>query len=538
MLQTGTVHRAAIFAAIVGLTLLGFFQFPGHTYLHSDTQIYVPMLERLLNPALYANDFVTRDPHLQYTLYDEAAVVLRRLGLEFQTALVMQQLLFRALGVYGVYLLALALRLTPRASLVVAAFFSLGTLVSGPAILTVEYEPVPRGFAAGLLLLAVGWGALGRLNVAGVAASVAFLYHPPAAIPVLIVLCGIAIFKRRWDALIAPLAAIAILILFANLQPGVVDRQSFLSRLDPGIAELQRFRAAYNWISLWTWQQRAQYGLLWMAGMGALWRIRRDVPPAAWPLLAGLPLIGLLSMPLSYLLLDVERFAVMAQFQPARALLFVTALSCILAAVAGIKAAERGRRIEAVAWFALVFTLPTCILLTDIGAHMWLVLSLALLAMAMMSAEATGSRWAGVAAVCAMVIPYFAIPVFGLVHNYQRLETQDVDDLAAWAKANTAEDSVFVFPEIGRSLQPGIFKTRAQRALWADWKGGGQVNYFPRVAEEWKRRWSVLADNGHPPTLERWRQLGVDYVVIRKTGPVPLPRRVYENGSFLVLTAR
>lgn len=54
-------------AAILLLALLGFFLFPGHNYLQSDTQIYIPMLERLHNPALFTRDIVALRPHLAFT---------------------------------------------------------------------------------------------------------------------------------------------------------------------------------------------------------------------------------------------------------------------------------------------------------------------------------------------------------------------------------------------------------------------------------------------------------------------------------------
>ena len=44
--------------ALVFCTWLGFRWFPGHTYLQSDTQIYLPMLERLDQPGYLARDFV------------------------------------------------------------------------------------------------------------------------------------------------------------------------------------------------------------------------------------------------------------------------------------------------------------------------------------------------------------------------------------------------------------------------------------------------------------------------------------------------
>ncbi len=56
--------RLAIGAAIIALTFLSYFQFPGHTYLGSDTQIYVPMLEHIWDPSALTRDLVATKPHL------------------------------------------------------------------------------------------------------------------------------------------------------------------------------------------------------------------------------------------------------------------------------------------------------------------------------------------------------------------------------------------------------------------------------------------------------------------------------------------
>jgi hypothetical protein len=50
-----TLVRA--FFVCVGLVLftwLGFNCFPGHTYLQSDTQVYLPMIERISSPGFLA----------------------------------------------------------------------------------------------------------------------------------------------------------------------------------------------------------------------------------------------------------------------------------------------------------------------------------------------------------------------------------------------------------------------------------------------------------------------------------------------------
>src|SRR5215831_3424969 len=163
--------RLAIGAGILALTLLSYFQFPGHTYLGSDTQIYVPMLEHIWDPTALTNDLVATTPHLSFTLYDEITIALRWIThSSFHAVLVAQQLLFRALQIFGVYLLALSLPLARRMAMLVAALFSLGATIAGPAVLTLEYEPVPRAFAVGLVFLAIGLAAQNHLMLADIAA--------------------------------------------------------------------------------------------------------------------------------------------------------------------------------------------------------------------------------------------------------------------------------------------------------------------------------------------------------------------------------
>src|SRR5690242_2024214 len=150
--------RRALFlcAGIVAVTWLGFKVFPGHTYLQSDTQIYVPMLERLDAPGYLSRDLVATHPHLTYTIYDEVALFVHAIaGLSFKKVLIGQQLLYRGAGVLGAFLLAQAVGLDNLLAFLVAALLNLGAALTGPGVCLVDYEPLPRAFATGLVLLGV-----------------------------------------------------------------------------------------------------------------------------------------------------------------------------------------------------------------------------------------------------------------------------------------------------------------------------------------------------------------------------------------------
>ena len=183
--------------ALAVLTLLTYFVFPGHTYLTQDTQIYVPILEHLWDPSALTRDILVEHPHVAFTVYDEVAIGLRRVtGADFHAVLAGQQILFRGLGLWGIYLIALAVLEDRRLALLSTAIWALGGDVPGPAVLVTEYEPSPRAFAIPLVFLAIGFVLQRRYTWAGVAASVGFLYHAPSVLPFWLIYAGMAILAR------------------------------------------------------------------------------------------------------------------------------------------------------------------------------------------------------------------------------------------------------------------------------------------------------------------------------------------------------
>jgi len=158
------MKRLGLAAACGAIALLTCFQFPGHTYLQQDSQIYLPVLEHLHDPTVLRNDILVQHSHEAYTLYDEAALALRGItGAGFREVLISEQLLTRALGIWGLFLIAQALGLGIAPSMVVALIVSLGAMVPGPQVLTVEYEPTPRALAVPLLFCAIGLAAIAQL---------------------------------------------------------------------------------------------------------------------------------------------------------------------------------------------------------------------------------------------------------------------------------------------------------------------------------------------------------------------------------------
>lgn len=511
------------FAALAVITLCGFFVFPGHTYLHQDSQIYLPMMERLWNSKVLGNDLIAIHPHLSFTFYDEIAIALRSLtGADFQAVLVAQQLLTRLLGLIGVFLLARSAGLGYGAGVMAAGLYGLGATIGGPAVLTIEYEPSPRSLALPLVILAMGSAAVDRWTLAGAAAFLGFLYHPPTVAPVLALLILYVLLprgsahRRQFLGWIA--AALAVIVIAAKLQAGVRLEQEFFARVSPDVEQLQRMRAAYVFVGVWFKQYWTHYAFLGAVALAAWWRAADHLDSLSRFLLAALPALGLASVPLSYAAMEVMGWSLIPQLQPARSLLWTTFAATVSC---GIAVGLAKRLWERTLWLLLALAIAVQVRILDLAwpstPALWqrlaLLCGLALF-LALIAHLGPAAQGAAIAVTMALLL------YVGGIRNYPVIHSPELDALSAWARTSTPVESVFHFPDAGKDLAPGIFRARALRAVWVDWKGGGQVNFMEPLAREWWKRWSALPAGN------------ADYLV-RKTGrcgEAPL----YSNARFCV----
>jgi hypothetical protein len=290
--------------------------------------------------------------------------------------------------------------------------------------------------------------------------------------------------------------------------------------------KLQRMRTAYVWVSSWWKDWLPHYVLLCALGMGACLRIKDRMTPELRFFLTGLVIVGMLSMPLSWLLLEHWKWALMPQLQPLRALLFVTLAAIFAAACAGCVAAAARRPIEALAWFAAAYLIPVNTAVTSLPnwRRAAVIILLAIIASV---AIRLGRQAVAIAALAA----FFLIPTLGGVVNYPKLHTAGLKELADWARSSTPSGAVFLFPNFAKDLSPGIFRAESLRAVYVDWKGGGQVNYLKELGEQWWTRWQE-ANRPHSP--EEYREMGVDYLVVRPGTQLTGMTRVFANTQFIV----
>jgi hypothetical protein len=77
----------------------------------------------------------------------------------------------------------------------------------------------------------------------------------------------------------------------------------------------------------------------------------------------------------------------------------------------------------------------------------------------------------------------------------------------------------------------------SKRAVYVDWKVGGQVNLLEDFGEEWWKRWQAAG----APTVaepEKLAELGIDYVIVQPKNALPERRPDYANPKYLAYRLR
>jgi hypothetical protein len=536
---------------IAAFTWLGFRCFPGHSYLQSGTQIYVPMLERIADPGFLARDILATRPHIAFTAYDEITLTLHRaLHIDIEHALVGQQLLFRAAAMFGVYLLAVSAGVPAAFGLLIAAFFNLGAYLAGPAIRLVAYEPVPLTFAFGLILLALGLMAQRLPLLSGFAAGLALLYHPPITTP----FWGIAFLamafdrdaRKQWKPM--PLVFCIACLLLANLaqlQPDMTDSPNLFGTLSKRVMALQHFRTKWSWVSLWAPAEMWHYAAICVLGLWATSRFWPEIRREVRVFFVCLPLWGVVSVPASYLMFERLHLAITPQFQPTQALLYTVAIAMIASGVAAVKAAHKRWTMEAIGWFLVVVALTINTQIFDLFAlrsgRQWkqFAVCIVLAIIAGLATTFLNRNWVRGISLLVPALAVFALPVLARVSTPPKLAMGPITQLAKWAKKTTWGSSMFLFPDAGRSPYPGIFRALSERALYVDWQSGVHMTYYESFANDWYPRYEQTMDGRFTVVrLENMLALPIDYYVLQRDHALANVKPVFENENYVVYDAQ
>lgn len=541
--------------ALAGLAIIliaGFLVYPGRQFLTSDTQIWAVMMEHSFHPEFLGKDLLAQYPHIGLSFYDEIVNGIRSgTGLSLEQVMVAHQVVFRAILLASAYFLALALCGSRLLSLWMAASLEMIYYIAGPTVCVIEVEPVPRAYSLALGVLAVALAANRRKWGAAWALGAAMLFQAVIVYPMLLAMAAWTLFSQdegrfvrrlRYWVPVAGMAAIVLLLSIAE-QGGSGGMFEIVPEWLRGV---QRMRASYNWVSLWPRSLVALHAAMAALVLLSYARLRKTMAePLRW-YLWGIPVVALVSMPTAWLLMERLHLMIAAQTQPARALAPLYALGVVMLLSAGAGAARNGRWFECWGWllggYAMVFLDRTVALAQALETGRALnwqwgwAPALAFIGVGFIWLLGRRPLTAGVCLGILMVAPFLIYRIdFGVNVMAQDARTPAVMDLSRWAAENTARDALFLFPGFERSTAPGVFRATARRALYVDWKSGGQVNFDIEFARQWWARWNDVGKGKfNPNRAGHYLRLGIDYLVTPRTSALDGLTPLFENADFAV----
>ena len=537
---------------LLAILLAGLLYYPGTHFLTSDTQIWTVMLEHQMHPQYLAQDLLAQYPHIGLSFFDEIVNGIRGLtGLPVQPVMYAHLVLFRIVMLSAAYLLAFALCGSRLLSVWMVAAIQMVYLITGPSICVIEVEPVPRAFSMSLGLLAVALFAHGRRWGAAWALGVSMLFQAVMVYPVLLCLGGWILFggeasKRMERArLLLPVAFLAAVVLGLSIlaQGG---SGGLFAIVPDWLVEVQKIRASYNWVSLWRTPVVVVHVVFCVLVALSALRLRASVSPDFRWFLFGIPIVALLSIPVAWIAMEKLHLMAAAQTQPARALAMMYAAGVVMMLAAGVMAAAKRRWPETFGWlavaYAVVFLDRTIAFALQGPSWQHLVsellwpLGLAACATLVLALRPFAPLLANVFLCLLMAAPFaiyrvnFDVNIFG-----QDARTPEVMALSTWAEQNTEREAVFLFPGFEKSLQPGVFRAAARRAVYVDWKSGGQVNFDMEFSRIWWERWNEVGKGRFDPKrASLFAQRGIDYLVLTPANAVSGIAPRYRNGKFSV----
>ncbi len=574
-----TIKRSFLGLYFVSIIVLSYCCYPGASICEEDTQIYLPILLRAQDGSLLRNDLITQYPHTAFTLYDELVLFISRSsGVTLASGLTALQILSRCLLLAGFFLIFRALACPREVALGLAGLMMMGAAIPGVQTLIVEFESVPRGISFSLTLLALAFVAHRRVLEGTLLGCLGLLVHPTTTLPFWIGWSTILTSRRKafsagrgLNAALLVAAALLLAIVAFRSSPGEQSRY-FFRLIDPAWEKLLHLRVSYVFVSEWSGLDLFLLSWAVLVLCLACWRCRPVTPWVLTRFVTVTALWAVTMVLISWILLDHFKLAIFTQIQPARAVIFPVTFTLIFSWTVAAKALQSSPlKAENYLWVlsSVFFTLDRSILCV-----LWPVLSLEVLKNLVVERDLfrNQQKWIRGSCLCielAIILCVVLVNPFGLEflsrHTAKEAtlalvlsfglgitarkrwissplhwgsvlvltalfflavawvvpkppatpDRSEIRHLAQWAKKTTPVDAVFLFPEADRDKSPGVFRYYANRAVYVDWKSGGQINFSRSFAMEWWQRWKSTMEAPRVDVLELPRN-AINFVVTRQ----------------------
>ncbi|MBD3182429.1 hypothetical protein GF312_09070, partial [Candidatus Poribacteria bacterium] len=239
------------------ITTLGLF-INGYRYGVADQAMYIPMIDRIINPYLFPGDYLFEEASEGYNLWIPAVAFLSRFipkeWLFFTGYIITRILLF-----WSIYHISMNLFESRGAAFVGILFLLVRKPVGGTATSTQEVFFTLRSNAIPIALAFLIPYFRGRFILSAILCGITFVIHPITAVPVVILLVLRLIYdgfrRNRWLSLKA-FGVFVLCVLPLFIQVFFISKTnssdlSFFSKSDLQWMEIIRQRDSYIFISSW-----------------------------------------------------------------------------------------------------------------------------------------------------------------------------------------------------------------------------------------------------------------------------------------------
>ena len=230
----------------------------GYRYDVVDHALYIPMIDKGLNPALFPHDYLFDEPSEEYNFWLPTITLLARF-LPLEWIFFLGYVLTRFGLFWAIYHVSLNLFGRRGAAALAVLLLLLPKSVGGTATATQDTFFTLRSTAMPVAIAFLIPLFRGRLVLAAIICGLAFLIHPITTIPLIFLLTFRLLvdgFRRNWRIPAKALGVFLLCILPLFVRVFMIARAnpsdlSFFSRSDPQWVEIIKQRDSYIFFSVW-----------------------------------------------------------------------------------------------------------------------------------------------------------------------------------------------------------------------------------------------------------------------------------------------
>jgi len=239
------------------ITAFSVIVYPGYRVFVSDHLLYVPAIEKSLNPELYDGDLLLEFNQSGYTIFDEVVVfMVSGLGMDIFHMLILLTFFVRLIFYYSVYRIVLYFTGDGRFSLFSIFIFLAGSAVYGTAFLTMDVFLTARLISISLCLLFLALFLNGRKILSSVPLGAAFLFNPPITVPFVLFFYTDIIYSLYRERSIDryALAAAPVPVFFFIFMLSITNSSGLgaFGTIDPVWASIMMSRIPYAFLTGWS----------------------------------------------------------------------------------------------------------------------------------------------------------------------------------------------------------------------------------------------------------------------------------------------